>query len=257
MLDSVKQAVCWMTAGGWNHYQKIKNGENRNPPRCDWSADHLQRSAQIKKDTYQIVTFSLASQMVIDAISELGELSVDNCNDEGIQAIARQIRQKNVTAFMLANQLPLLQISRGSPEIYRKISRQVCTANNGSGKHKRWLNKLAIVAISDPNDLLSYPIPSLFSDRYLDPRLCSKITNVILNIASHIKLAAQLNFDFANPIHAHTRYDKEPRVQDLIVGGAHRPNGAPNDMVGKAPTIEKSSGQKIIGPRACSRDSVS
>jgi hypothetical protein len=41
-----------------------------------------------------------------------------------------------------------------------------------------------IIAFSDPNDLMSYPVPDQFADRYIESRLCRSVTNVTINVAS-------------------------------------------------------------------------
>ena len=41
-----------------------------------------------------------------------------------------------------------------------------------------------IIAFSDPNDLMSYPVPDQFADKYIESRLCPSVTNVTINVAA-------------------------------------------------------------------------
>ena len=82
-----------------------------------------------------------------------------------------------------------------------------------------------LIAFSDPNDLLSYPIPDAFVRDYVDSRLCPKQVNVTINIA---RVRSVLGFgDFANPLAAHVDYDDDERVIGLITRGIGQPETAP------------------------------
>ena len=47
-----------------------------------------------------------------------------------------------------------------------------------------------LIAFSDPNDLLSYPIPDAFVRDHVDSRLCPKQVNVTINIAASARARA-------------------------------------------------------------------
>ncbi len=89
---------------------------------------------------------------------------------------------------------------------------------------ERILAKLSIFAFSDPNDVLSYPIPPKFDDEYLDSRLCPKVTNIAINIAKPISLFGL--GEIANPAAAHSDYEHDERVIALIARGIGRENTA-------------------------------
>jgi hypothetical protein len=74
-----------------------------------------------------------------------------------------------------------------------------------------------MVAFSDPNDVMSYPIPETWVERYVDSRLCPKVTNVTINIAS-VKSFFGLG-TMANPLTAHTGYGEDERVGGLMARG--------------------------------------
>lgn len=79
------------------------------------------------------------------------------------------------------------------------------------------LSETEIIAFSDPNDMLSYGIPPGFADKYIDSRLCAKITNVNINIAKVMDAFGMA--DLANPMQAHVGYDTDDRVIALIAKG--------------------------------------
>jgi hypothetical protein len=82
---------------------------------------------------------------------------------------------------------------------------------------ERIVARTQVVAFSDPNDLLSFPVPDDFVQYGLDSRLCPKVVNVSLNIA---RVAQVFRGDgFANPLTAHTEYNDDARVIGLITGG--------------------------------------
>ena len=112
-------------------------------------------------------------------------------------------------------QLPLLQLGQAPPGVYGQID-ELCTEDFDPSTG-RLFREIAIVAFSDPNDVMSYAIPQGFLDEHVDSRICPSLVNVILNVADLISLfgAGQ----FANPIMAHSAYDDDERVIGLITRG--------------------------------------
>ena len=116
---------------------------------------------------------------------------------------------------MLANQLPLLELGRKPATVRGQIA-EYCSPD-GELRSQQILGKLPIYAFSDPNDILSYPIPPNFADEYLDSRLCPKVTNITINVA---KLISLFGFgEFAGPGSAHGDYDHDERVIAMIAHG--------------------------------------
>ena len=76
--------------------------------------------------------------------------------------------------------------------------------------------QVKIIAFSDPNDLLSYGIPQEFVDGYIDSRICPLVTNVDINIADII---SAFGVGVVNPLTAHTEYDNDMRVIEIIARG--------------------------------------
>jgi hypothetical protein len=124
---------------------------------------------------------------------------------------------------MLANQLPLLQ-SGLEPASIRDAVPAYCSPD-GAHYPDRLFKETQLIAFSDPNDLLSYPIPDAFVREHVDSRLCPKQVNVTINIAPVTNV---LGFgEFANPLSAHVDYDNDERVIGLITRGIGEPETAP------------------------------
>ena len=87
------------------------------------------------------------------------------------------------------------------------------------------MKKMNIVAFSDPNDILSYPIPTNFAQEYIDSRICPTVVNVSLNVAPEQDVFG--TFSFANPALAHNGYIEDDRVITLIANGMHRNRPSP------------------------------
>ncbi len=137
--------------------------------------------------------------------------------------------------FMLANQLPLLELSEVSNPlpIRRESNTAVKALAEIRRRHKPGARlqrqqaplALHLVAFSDPNDLLSYP---------LDQGSISGSAIVYSNAVVSVERSAILGV-FAWPLTAHTGHDKSKLVMDLLAFGhkeadsraASRPSAAP------------------------------
>lgn len=206
ILASVQQSFCWMTSGDWQDYPSAGEAS------CDvFSAARLK---QFEEDDFAFVTHSLGSRVMIDVAQELGEWSAQQ-TDPGFIAMRELWQNRELSLYMMANQLPLLELGRKRAAVRGEID-AYCRPG---GKHyqKRLFGRMAIFAFSDPNDLLSYPVPPNFVDRYMDSRLCPRITNVTLNVAEPVSLFGVS--DFANPLAAHGGYDQDERVVALMAHG--------------------------------------
>jgi hypothetical protein len=119
--------------------------------------------------------------------------------------------------YMLANQLPLLclgdleqPLESGAklPATCEWLQRFAeVRKETGEAQSRRLV--LAVIAFSDPNDLLSYPIPMAVRG-FEDMRL----VNVDLHVAKWSFLGV-----FTNPIQAHEGYWTDPAVVHLIACG--------------------------------------
>ena len=134
-----------------------------------------------------------------------------------------ELKAKHIPIFMLSNQLPILQLGRELPE-YTGQADKFCRPE-GIHYQSRMVNKTSIIAFSDPNDLLSYPIPPGFADKYLDSRLCIDVTNININVANIVDIFGL--GEVANPLEAHIGYDTDERVVALIARGIGNHDVAP------------------------------
>ena len=98
-----------------------------------------------------------------------------------VARVSEAFQDRDVKVFMLANQLPLLQ-SGLEPVSVQGAVPAFCQPD-GAQFANRAFSETEIIAFSDPNDLLSYPIPDAFVRDHVDSRLCPKQVNVTINIA--------------------------------------------------------------------------
>jgi hypothetical protein len=213
ILSSVRQSFCWMTQGDWDDYAPFTDAS------CNiQSGSRLQ---QLKEDDYAMVTHSLGSRIAIDTLRFFGEWALTQETEKFIE-FRSILPNKEIPVYMMANQLPLLELGRKPATVRGQIAKY-CRPD-GALRDQRILGKLPIYAFSDPNDLLSYPIPPNFADQYLDSRLCPKVTNIAINVAKPISLFGL--GEIANPATAHGGYDHDERVIALIAHGFGQENAA-------------------------------
>lgn len=209
---SVQQSFCWATTGDWQDLPK------ETAAWCDLTDSR--RAKYMREDDYAIITHSLGSRIVVDMIQEIGNALTE---DKDLRNFQDAVRNKRVPIYMLANQLPLLQLGREPISIRDKVAEYCRPA--GRLYSQRAIGELAIYAFSDPNDILSYAIPPRFVEESIDSRLCPRVTNIVLNVAKPISLFGIS--DFANPIEAHTGYDNDSRVIGIITRGSGHDDVSP------------------------------
>ena len=190
----------------------------------DTSAGH------IAKDNYVIISHSLGSRIAIDGMQRIATLlAAPQTYAPANQKITLStkailaLQNHRIPIFMLSNQLPMLQLGRELPEVAGQEA-SYCTPE-GANFDKRMVSETDIIAFSDPNDLLSYGIPPGFAEKYIDSRLCAKITNVNINIAKIMDAFGMT--DLANPLQAHVGYDTDDRVIAVIAKGLGNPRTSP------------------------------
>ena len=226
ILAAYAQSFCWMTTRNWEDLPD--SGKQVCMGLDDSSAD------RITKDNYVIISHSLGSRIVMDGTQRIASMLANpekhflskqkmTISTKAIQAL----QNKRIPFFMLSNQLPMLQLGRELPEVAGQEA-SYCEPN-GADYNKRMLKEADVIAFSDPNDLLSYGIPPGFAEKYIDSRLCAKITNVNINIAKVMDAFGLA--DLANPMQAHVGYDQDDRVVAMIARGIGGP--------GTSPLIEK------------------
>ena len=202
ILAAFAQSFCWMATGEWEDLPK--SGKHACTGLNDTSAGH------IANDDYVIISHSLGSRIAIDGMQRIATLLASpqkrvpenqkiTLSTKAIEAL----QSHRIPIFMLSNQLPMLQLGRELPEVAGQEA-SYCTPEGANFK-KRMVSETDIIAFSDPNDLLSYGIPPGFAEKYIDSRLCARITNVNINIAKIMDAFGMT--DLANPLEAHVGYD--------------------------------------------------
>jgi hypothetical protein len=215
ILSSVATGICWMLKGDWDELPE--SGVHT----CS-GLDYAD-VRQIVEDEYVFVTHSLGSRIVSDSFQQeaagfdetIERQSLAAEDREKVEAVFEALRNKDFTVYMMANQLPLLELGRIQPRELGK-RHEYCGPDAPKGD-ERAINDLFIVAFSDPNDPLSYAIPTGFAEDHIDSRLCPRIVNVSVAVTDTINLLGL--GEFAHPMKAHTEYENDARVIGLIVGG--------------------------------------
>ena len=205
---AVGQTLCWALSTRWEDLPALTEGQ-----RCENSPSYGER---VLADELIIATHSLGSRAAVDALqSAARSLDTQSGNPVKVGQFAADLKKKQVTLYMLSNQLPLLEA--GQP-------RQAVTGSGdefcGPGAPQadgRFLEQLDMVAFTDPNDILSYPVPQAWAREYLDSRLCVNVRNVTINIAPVRRLP--VIGEFADPAAAHRGYDSDSRVAELMANG--------------------------------------
>jgi hypothetical protein len=183
----------------------------------------------LKSDTsgdyaYFFVTWSLGSKVLFDCL----DIPTLNASSAGTRPGAGQhrkafadIAQHTYCFFMLANQLPLLSLTEVVPgkegEAATRPAGYDTMIRFAALRYQKVKTPLYVVAVSDPNDFLSYPISPLAREL---------VKNVIFsNVSINVERTAWYIPFFkggglwVDPLSAHTGYGKDPEVIRLIIDG--------------------------------------
>lgn len=221
ILRAFSQSVCWMGKKEWNEIPDHKR---------DSCVAAESFTPETKDDDMIFVSHSLGSRITMDGLQRMASVlenpekyATKNYNIPVPTSARNILQQKKATIYMLSNQLPMLQLGRNPPEVTGQEA-QYCQPD-GSKYNSRLFSETSVIAFSDPNDILSYAIPHDFKEKYLDSRLCSKITNVNINVTKIMDVFGL--GQFANPLSAHTGYDTDDRVVAMIAEGIGNKHTAP------------------------------
>jgi hypothetical protein len=213
ILVAVTQSICWMVSRSWSELPELTEGTY-----C--GADLPGVGSRVQLDDFVLITHSLGSRATLDAMQRLTNLPVSA--DPHLKQIADTFATRDIQVFMLSNQLPLLEAGREGQQVVNQVG-AYCGPH--PTKPGRFFDKTEIIAFSDPNDLMSYPVPDKFADNYIESRLCPSVTNVTINVVAVNSLLGL--GDVANPLSAHLGYAADERVGALLAHGAGNPNVAP------------------------------
>lgn len=211
ILTVVQQSLCWIYSTDWEGFPEQTAICSDDDPRL---------GSRVGQDSFFFITHSLGSRILLDALETTAEnLAKQQDPNPRATAFRTALQDHTATVFMLANQLPLLQAGFPPVPVTGQIA-AFCSPQGGSFD-QRMLAQTQVVAFSDPNDLLSFPIPDDFVRYGIDSRLCPQVANVSLNIARASNVFS--GDGFANPLTAHTEYNNDARVIGLIAGGLGQP----------------------------------
>ena len=171
------------------------------------------------QDEIAIITYSLGSYMCYDTLLKMSR-GESIMGEKAYSAdVVRDLIGHTNYVFMLANQLPLLELSEVSnPLPLKQASNTAVKALaeiRRQNKPRSILQRqqtppaLHLVAFSDPNDLLSYP---------LDQSSISTGAIAYSNVVISVERSAILGI-FVSPLTAHTGHDKSKAVMDLLAFG--------------------------------------
>jgi hypothetical protein len=212
---TVGQALCWALSTDW---QGLPDEQQLCTP------ENPAFASRLDIDEFAFITHSLGSRITTDGLTRLTRLvEAAGADRPEIRRVIESFRGRDVKIFMLANQLPLLQ-SGLEPAGIQSAVPAYCRPD-GAEFANRLSQETELIAFSDPNDLLSYPIPDAFVREHVDSRLCPKQVNVTINIAPVRSILGV--GEFANPLAAHVDYDHDERVIGLITRGIGQPETDP------------------------------
>jgi hypothetical protein len=208
---AVGQTLCWAISADW---QGLPDSQQICTP------DKPTFASRLDQDEFVFITHSLGSRITLDGLARLSQvIETVGAQRPEMARVATSFKERDVKVFMLANQLPLLQ-SGLEPATVRDAVPAYCLPD-GAHYAQRLFKQTELIAFSDPNDLLSYPIPDRFVRDYVDSRLCPRQVNVTINVAPVADLIGL--GEFANPLAAHVDYENDERVIGLITRGLGQP----------------------------------
>jgi hypothetical protein len=207
---SIGQAICWILSETW---ENLPNNET-----ASCAAKQEDYLSKVDDSGLAIISHSLGSRISIDALQTLVSRISERSNYRQISAKAQTTP---VYLYMLSNQLPLLQLGQPLPDVYDQVE-SYCLAG-GERYDERFLQRLQVVAFSDPNDLFSYAVSPEYINRYVDSRLCPEVTNVSLQVAPVTSILGLQ--EVANPAAAHSGYETDSRVLKMLVSGFGKTHG--------------------------------
>jgi hypothetical protein len=212
---AVGQTLCWALSADW---QSLPDKQQVCSP------DNPAFASRLDQDEFAFITHSLGSRITLDGLARLSKvIETFGAQRPEMARVSKAFKERDIQVFMLANQLPLLQ-SGLEPASVRDAVPAYCRPD-GAHYADRLFKETELIAFSDPNDLLSYPIPDRFVRDYVDSRLCPNQVNVTINVAPVSDLIGL--GEFANPLAAHVDYENDERVIDLITRGIGQPETAP------------------------------
>jgi len=184
--SAVKQSVCRMLNGTWT------------PPQDGHKEDCL--NPTLKDFGVAVITESLGSYVALEAINDLEN---DNPGEEFTLPIDG--------FYMLANQLPLLHLAHPDDDpMEHFLQKRPAPPMEHGFTFESIHSVMEVVTISDPDDILSYPIFPSLAKHYGN----AHFVNVRTPIGKRY-FAGRLT----DPLGAHTGHASNPRVMQMLTDG--------------------------------------
>jgi hypothetical protein len=183
--SAVKQSVCRMLNGTWI------------PPQGGHGEDCLNPTSE--GTGIAVITESLGSYVALEAIDDLE-------NDHSGATFTMPIRG----FYMLANQLPLLHLAHPDDDPMARFLLKVATPARHDFKFDNIHSDMEVVTISDPDDILSYPISPSLAKHYGN----AHFVNVRTPIGRRYLAGA-----LTNPVRAHTGGAENSLVMHMLTDG--------------------------------------
>ena len=163
-----------------------------------------------------VVTFSLGSKILIDVLNEL-KADGDHVLDNRVDMI-----------YMMANQIALLNTGDSVNKAPKTLSEKMASdydtlhsiLDDGTIDARNANQKKRVIAFSDPNDLLSYPI-----DESSVGELKGQYANVAISVARKtykVPLPGVYKYGVVNYLQAHTGYVHDEVVSDYLLFGTSK-----------------------------------
>jgi hypothetical protein len=158
---TIGQTLCWALSTDW---QGLPDAQQLCTP------ENPAFASRLDVDEFAFITHSLGSRITTDGLTRLTRvLETEERDRPEIRPVLQSFRERDVKIFMLANQLPLLQSGLEPASVQGEVP-AYCLPD-GADFANRLFQETELIAFSDPNDLLSYPIPDAFVRDHVDSRL--------------------------------------------------------------------------------------
>ena len=211
---AIAPALCWALSTDW---------QGLPDKRQVCSPDSPTFASRLKGDDFVFITHSLGSRITADAMERLAGLIKQEAERHPQVVPLAKAFQEATSRPSCSPTAALLQSGLESATV-RDAVPDYCLPGGGHYQD-RMFKETDLIAFSDPNDLLSYPIPDAFVRDHVNSRLCPKQVNISINIAPVSPLFGL--GEFANPLSAHLDYENDPRVIGLITRGIGQPETTP------------------------------
>ena len=208
---AVGQALCWALSTDW---QGLPDQQQLCTP------DNPAFASRLDDDEFVFITHSLGSRITTDGLQRLTGCS-RRWAGTGPRSGGSRARSASATSRSSCSPTSCRCCRAASSRAsVQGAVPAYCLPDGAALRRAACSSETELIAFSDPNDLLSYPIPDAFVRDYVNSRLCPKQVNVTINIAPVADLLGL--GEFANPLAAHRRLRRR-RARDRPDHPRHRP----------------------------------